>query len=314
MTTYTTIPDTDINPDKPIKSETAYALRDNPTAIAEGDPTAPSINPAALLIGGKGVDGILDDATPAFSSIGYYEFTSMSMAAARTIGLASIIRIAGNCTLSNVLSVTGRTSTITTAAVETQKLQETLHCWFGNDGGKTGGVGGGGGGGAGASGGFGSVGGAAKTLTDVSRWWVARRPILGGNGASTGTTFMGPGGGSVIIIIEGNFDASGGTIKANAVNDTSTCAGGAGGSIIIICTGTITNGTFEAKGGNANLGSNNHGGGAGGWIKLVASAYAGTQTMTVTGGTSDSGNTGSTGYSDKETLTRDQIRTLLQRM
>jgi len=57
MTTYVTIPDADINPDKPIKSATAYALRNNLLAVVEGDSTAPSVQPAILLIGGKGGDG-----------------------------------------------------------------------------------------------------------------------------------------------------------------------------------------------------------------------------------------------------------------
>ena len=43
MTTYTTIPDTDIAQDKPIKAETGLALRDNALAIQEGDASAPSI-------------------------------------------------------------------------------------------------------------------------------------------------------------------------------------------------------------------------------------------------------------------------------
>jgi len=43
MTAYTTIPDTDIAQDKPIKAETGLALRDNALAIQEGNASAPSI-------------------------------------------------------------------------------------------------------------------------------------------------------------------------------------------------------------------------------------------------------------------------------
>ena len=48
MTAYTTIPDTDIAQDKPIKAETGLALRDNPIAISEGAAGAPQIQRAAI--------------------------------------------------------------------------------------------------------------------------------------------------------------------------------------------------------------------------------------------------------------------------
>ena len=48
MTAYTTIPDTDIAQDKPIKAETGLALRDNPIAISEGAAGAPLIQRAAI--------------------------------------------------------------------------------------------------------------------------------------------------------------------------------------------------------------------------------------------------------------------------
>ena len=48
MTAYTTIPDTDIAQDKPIKAETGLALRDNAIAISEGAAGAPQIQRAAI--------------------------------------------------------------------------------------------------------------------------------------------------------------------------------------------------------------------------------------------------------------------------
>jgi hypothetical protein len=48
MTTYTTIPDTDIDQDSPVTQPLMTALRDNPIAIGEGDPTSPGINGLAL--------------------------------------------------------------------------------------------------------------------------------------------------------------------------------------------------------------------------------------------------------------------------
>jgi len=49
MTTYTTIPNTDVDQDSPITVTLMTALRDNPTAITEGASGAPEILPAALL-------------------------------------------------------------------------------------------------------------------------------------------------------------------------------------------------------------------------------------------------------------------------
>jgi hypothetical protein len=43
MTTFTTIPNSSLEPGKPIRSIDGIALRDNPLAIIEGDPTAPRI-------------------------------------------------------------------------------------------------------------------------------------------------------------------------------------------------------------------------------------------------------------------------------
>ena len=48
MTTFTSIPTANIEPDKPIRSIDGLALRDNPIAIAEGDPSAPKVRSKAL--------------------------------------------------------------------------------------------------------------------------------------------------------------------------------------------------------------------------------------------------------------------------
>lgn len=48
MTTYTTIPDADIDQDSPVTQPLMTALRDNPIAIAEGAAGAPRIATAAL--------------------------------------------------------------------------------------------------------------------------------------------------------------------------------------------------------------------------------------------------------------------------
>lgn len=48
MTTYTTIPDGDIDQDSPVTQPLMTALRDNPIAIAEGASGAPRINLSAV--------------------------------------------------------------------------------------------------------------------------------------------------------------------------------------------------------------------------------------------------------------------------
>ena len=48
MTTYTTVPNSDIDQDSPVTVALTTALRDNPLAIQEGDASAPKIQYAAL--------------------------------------------------------------------------------------------------------------------------------------------------------------------------------------------------------------------------------------------------------------------------
>lgn len=48
MTTWTTIPNANLDPDAPARSVDALALRDNPIAIAEGATGAPKVRTAAL--------------------------------------------------------------------------------------------------------------------------------------------------------------------------------------------------------------------------------------------------------------------------
>jgi len=50
MTTFTTIPDGNLDPDSPVRSVDGLALRDNPISIAEGDSSAPSVYPKWLIV------------------------------------------------------------------------------------------------------------------------------------------------------------------------------------------------------------------------------------------------------------------------
>jgi len=60
MTTYTAIPDSDIDPESPATTTLMTRLRDNPLAIAEGDASAPPIAysalAAAIVAGGTTYD------------------------------------------------------------------------------------------------------------------------------------------------------------------------------------------------------------------------------------------------------------------
>lgn len=78
MTAYTTLSDTTLSQDKPLTQSTARAFRDNPLAIAEGDSSAPKIQPAAIdtdsiLVSGSvriWCDGFNDDDAMYYSADG----------------------------------------------------------------------------------------------------------------------------------------------------------------------------------------------------------------------------------------------------
>ena len=279
MTIFTTIPDADINPDMPLKSSTAYALRNNPLAIAEGDASAPSINPAALFIGGKGGDGIWNDAA-SFTTSGFYEFSSMARTTAMNLPSCTMIRIAGNATLSAALTV------LPVWSDNRRRFEASMRATSAGDGGTSGG---------GGTHGDGNGGSSGLKVGLTYRWWNCL-PLLLGGGSFSGGGSAAPGGGATIILVEGNFNRTGGTITADG--GTGTAAEGGGGMVLVICTGTITGGTFRARGSG--------GAGGGGIAATIAAGYAGTQAYNVSGWEA--------GYSEKTTLTRDQIRTMLQRL
>ena len=317
MTAFVTLLDAVLAAEQPITTGKMTALRDNPIAIAQGDPTAPSINPAAIEIGGKGTDGTMVNGTT-LSGPGYFDFDGITVSTPKTIPLCSIIRVKGNVTLSSVLTVALRSLTSTTNDDEARNLAAVMDAVIPADGtGTTTGTGGSNAGQGGPS----STGPLPIGRSSFYRPWGMLRPIMGGNGGvrsgGSGGNDWGPGGGCLILIVEGDCDFTGGSIKANGgiTNDlgagSNQPGGGAGGSIIVVCTGQITNGTFEAKGGTARSdgSSGGNGDGGGGAIYLIATDFTGTQTMTVTGATY-----GNAGVSAAITLTRDQIRTLLGRM
>lgn len=99
MATWTTIPDSSLEPGKPIRAIDALALRDNPVAIAEGASGAPRIAAAALQTGTNERDWVLArNAGAAVGAIGTYAFlgeTSNTTTAAGSTRAGSALRYAG---------------------------------------------------------------------------------------------------------------------------------------------------------------------------------------------------------------------------
>ena len=100
MATWTTIPDSSIEPGKPIRSIDGIALRDNPIAIAEGASGAPRIEDAALdaTVTNAGRDWVLArTAAAGAGAVGTYAFLSRgttSTSAGDTVA-GSALRYAG---------------------------------------------------------------------------------------------------------------------------------------------------------------------------------------------------------------------------
>ncbi len=315
MTDYTDLTPTNYVAGSSVGFETFRALIRNPIAIAEGADDAPRISRKAIAPGGAEIEGAFTNATSAPSSAGFYEYSSLVLTTAKTFPFISIIRIAGDSSLGDTITVTQPT--------DANILQAA---WFnaiiGNNGGDGTGAGGGANVGAGGDGDPNGTGGAGRSMSGIKRAWLNRIPVLGGKGGvstASGSPTPGKGGGSILIIVHGDLDLTGGTIDADGadgVEDGSSGAGGgAGGSITVICTGTLTGGTFNARGGDGDGDSGRRGGGGGGGrVSLIASAFAGTQTINVTGGSGPGGgDDGAAGFSETETLTEAQINGLLLR-
>lgn len=146
MTTYTTIPDADVDQDSPVTQPLMTALRDNPIAIAEGDssvaealrstsllatltPTSGTSvsTPTLDLTGYRKLFISYDDLYLGVSSGGIYAATSMSAlhiagAGGYTFGLITV------CLLSGVAnSVFGTASTPPPTAVKDDTLSHSVY-------------------------------------------------------------------------------------------------------------------------------------------------------------------------------------------
>jgi len=316
MTAWTPInPIDDIAIAKPITFEHGRAFYNNPIAIAEGADGAPRISHRAIQPGGAGIEGDFTDASVAPTAAGFYEYESIALTVAKTFPFISILRINGDVSIAEVLSIA------TTSDADRAKAR-----WFNalvGENGEDGDPGGSGGGANIGSGGqadgsnVAEAGGVGISASGLSRIWLSKVPILGGRGGLTGAN-IGKGGGCLILIVAGDLDMTGGTLDASGADGAGSgtaAGGGAGGSVIVICTGTITNGTFKAAGGDGrDLGGVNGGGGGGGYVALIASDFIGVQTIDVSGGTGpDSAGDGTAGLSESETLTEAEINGILLR-
>ena len=79
MADWTDIPNSSLEPDKPIRSIDGVALRDNPVAIAEGSPGAPRVVDAALstTVTQAGKDWVTARKEDAVGAIGTYAFVRL---------------------------------------------------------------------------------------------------------------------------------------------------------------------------------------------------------------------------------------------
>ena len=87
MADWTTIPDSSIEPGKPIRSIDGLALRDNPIAIAEGATGAPKILAAGLATGTNERDWVLARTAAAdYGAVGTYVFAHNSSSSTASPG------------------------------------------------------------------------------------------------------------------------------------------------------------------------------------------------------------------------------------
>lgn len=328
---YIEIPDSDIDPESPINYSLLARLRDNILAVIGGGLGAPAMRPSLLGLYGSSAEGVLLDSW-APTAAGYYDFESDEpsiLSTAHAIPWFSFIRVSGDLTISNTLTID---------QVPSDHAAEIFGLTPGAPGAAgdstivlgQGGCGGGGGhhaaGGAGGSSAIDGAGGAARSLSSDFRWWLSKTLPCGGQGGDGGVAGAGNtlGGGVIVLMVEGNLVLTGGTIQAPGAagvfltsgGNVAATGGGAGGTIIVICTGTITGGTFLAPGGAGgnNSAGGGGGGGSGGAIVLVASAYAGVQVKTAAGGSGPgAGADGGAGYTEQTTLTAEVIRGLFWR-
>lgn len=324
---YVAITDAQIAPEKPFTSSLAHQFRDNMLAVIGGGLNAPTMGPGLLSIGGSTADGDLTNGW-APTDPGFYDFNSQApsvLSSTRTLPWFTYLRVLGDLTISATQTVDKL------PIVLASHLPASAFPLFGMVAGDPGvdvdsgaAVGSGGGGGAhhaaggsnGLGGGNAAAGGTARSLSALNRWWLSKTlPVGGRGGKDQAGNVSAQAGGCLILSVAGNLLMTGGTLTAPAANSSNAAGGSAGGTIIVLCTGTVTDGTFLAVGGNGGGSSNGGGGGSGGAVVVAANAYAGSQTLTATKGNGGgaSGNDGGAGYTSKVTISAELLRGLFWR-
>ena len=296
----------------------------------------------ATALRGTGADGAYNPGSNG-TIYGMKHYTSLTIAAARTIQACdathriTYIKIAGDASLSGILSANGANASGTTAGATIVPGGDYDTAASNGDAlfvgtGAVGGVqpaspdnGGGGGGSWGAGGNDGSgngTGGAGITLSNFSMEALhflgvsaAFTGAGGGAGDFSSAANAGGGGAGIIIIdIQGNLTAPG-TIRANGGNGADGTAsagagGGAGaGAIIIRVSGNadFSGGTVTANGGSggSNGAGDGAGGGGGGLVDIrVGGTYTAPTTLTANGGAGGAATGGTAGNAGTAGITR----------
>jgi len=280
------------------------ALAENPLAIAEGDATAPSINPGALSIGGTGFRGDDTSGTKVLNTDFdryFSHYGNLTLNTSFTLpGIDQVWYIAGDLNI-------GASCTITGSGRNTSKSSGFFD---GNLPANTSSTvrAGGGGHPLGGVGGDANTNGYDSSLTSAEKTAFRQfymRPVPGTAGGINDTGGNGKGGAGLTILCNGTITIDG-TINCNGSSPSTNDGGGGGGGAICIASLTqITGtGTLTATGDGVASGD-----GGGGYIKLMAPDYTG-YSPTVSVNSPNQGGAGN-GYYDPAILNREQIRSII---
>jgi len=302
MTAYSTIADSEIDPESPGTTTLFTKLRDNPTAIAEGSSGAPKIRPSAFGVEsgymylGNESDGGLNYASNTNIASDELYCSSLNVQNGVTLGVSEssngfiIIRCTGIATIAGTINLDGKGVSGGVLGVTANTVGVT---------GGTGLLGGAGGGGMGGStpvnggaggGAYGSSGGAYSVnhVTNASTAAAILARIESYMERHSGTLYPS-------AIDNGVVGGGGGGSGATGSSSVDGADGGNGGGCVIIIadeidfTGAITcDGNNGANTGHSSAGS--AGGGGGGFVLLVARNFINSSgSITATGGTGGSG-------------------------
>jgi len=307
MVTWSNIPDGDIDPESPIDTPLMTALRDNPTAIAQGDANAPRVQRAAIKPGvghrwffdyGDQSDGVITHSANADIPPGLYQCTTFTIDLAVTVGLSSkgplVICATTSITINGTLDVDGDGG-------------GSMDIGSANRAGQSGIFGGAGGGGSGsgdglrggcvymASGGSGSGGSGKSQSARTKATLLSLMPIFnviepawfgatttfpwlvsydyaavgGGGGAFNTVAPYGHGGGLVVLCAPTITVGAAGVITADGINGGGPGQGGGGGGAIIIATPAEGYTNYGSVAANAGTATNGGGAGGAGWVETI---------------------------------------------